>query len=424
MTWTSGHAVPGNRWDLLSGVLPAEPPAVSVIVAHYRQPRQLARTLHALRRQDHPQERLEIIVADDGSPEAPLVNDGAHLVRQDDRGFRLAAARNLGAARATGDILVFLDADTTPEPTFIRELVRLPAVAPDCVTVGRRRHADLDDADPTADIERVAPARELPEPAWLRRAYRESRDLLDADDRGYRHLIGAVLACSRRFFDDIGGFDESFTAYGGEDWEWAYRAWIGGAVFAHVPTAVAWHDGPDAGGRTEASRAAKDDEAIRLADLIPLPGSRGHGLRPQKVDIAVVGPPRATRGQAFVSLDSVLAAVPGAEAVAGAEGARDSGFGSGALDRVRLRIDILRPVRVAPGALAAAVSRVESEGLGELVLSEAHGIDLLRISSMRARARCRRWGRDDLFARRRSTIAGVQPIDGDVDLEAYLGGWG
>ena len=46
---------------------------------------------------------------------------------------------------------------------------------------------------------------------------------LDADDRSYRYVLGALLACSRRLFEKVGGFDESFTAYGGQDWEWAYR---------------------------------------------------------------------------------------------------------------------------------------------------------------------------------------------------------
>ncbi len=214
---TRPTALPGNRWDLLDGVVPAAPPTVSVIVAYYDQPEQLARTLHALSRQDHPAESTEILVVDDGSPTAPVVGERVRLLRQEDRGFRLAAARNLGAAAATGDVLVFLDADTAPEPSYLRELTRLPALAPDCLTVGRRRHATLSGAPVQQPVEQLGPAHELPEPGWLSDAYRRSRDLLDADDRSYRHVIGAVTACHRSLFEATGGFDESFTSYGGED---------------------------------------------------------------------------------------------------------------------------------------------------------------------------------------------------------------
>ena len=42
------------------------------------------------------------VVVDDGSPAPPVVPDGVRLLRQDDRGFRAAAARNLGARHARG----------------------------------------------------------------------------------------------------------------------------------------------------------------------------------------------------------------------------------------------------------------------------------------------------------------------------------
>jgi len=403
----NGRAVPGNRWDLLPG-WPDEPPRVSVVVAHYRQPDQLARTLAALRAQDHPRDRLEVIVADDGSPEPPTVPPGVRLVRQSDEGFRLAAARNLGAAAASGDILVFLDADTVPEPSFVRQLTRLPALSPDVVAVGRRRHADFADIPLDAHPAR---ARVLPEPRWLAEAYRASRDLLDADDRSYRHVIGAVVACSRAFFDETGGFDESFTEYGGEDWEWAYRAWLLGGVFAHVPTAVAWHDGPDAAGRGDL--AGKNAEALRLADLIPVAGSRPRGRASDRIDVLVTAPPRAGDAERFVSVDSALAALHGAEAET--DDARRT-------DRVRVRVELLRPVLVTGTDLSAAVEHVSSAQLGSLVLTR-DGEDLVRIVSARAEARERRWRRSDLFAREKREAPSLVPIGSDVDVEAYLGGW-
>jgi GT2 family glycosyltransferase len=430
-------ALPGNRWDLLDGVQPAEPPTVSVIVAHYDQPEQLARTLHALSRQDHPADRTEILVVDDGSPTTPVVPAHVRLLRQDDRGFRLAAARNLGAAAATGDVLVFLDADTAPEPSYLRELTRLPALAPDCLTVGRRRHAELSGTPIHDPVEQLGPAHELPEPAWLTDAYRRSRDLLDADDRSYRHVIGAVTACHRTLFDTAGGFDESFTSYGGEDWEWTYRAWLAGAVLAHVPTAVAWHDGPEWSDRDDgASLAAKNAETLLLTDLIPVPGSRGRGLPTAHADTVVVPPPGASAAERFVSLDSVLATLPGA--VAGAEGrcARDGLTDRGpgvdrvpggvdrVFDRVRIVVQLDRPLRVAGDVVREAVRRLDAEQLGELTLLDPEGSRLLRIRATRAEARERRWGRADLFPRADVVTDQVRALTEEPDLEAYLGGWG
>jgi GT2 family glycosyltransferase len=464
----AGWAIPGNRWDLLDGVIADPPPSVSVVVVHYDQPRQLERTLHALARQDHPPELVEIIVVDDGSPVPPVVPDGVRLILQPDRGFRLAAARNAGAAAATGDVLVFLDADTAPEPGYLRHLTRLPALSWDSVTVGRRRHAEFGvgdaagagSASPAAfdPVEVVGPRAELPEPRWLREAYERTGNLLELDHRSYRFLIGAVLACSRRFFVETGGFAESFTQYGGEDWEWVYRAWLHGAVIAHVPEAVAWHDGPDSSARTEAGRAGaalatKNDEALRLADLIPVPGSRGWAIEPGRADIVVTGPPPgATPGQAFVTLDSVLAALPGAVVaqtrasvgpVDGAEpgsapptgahldGARLEGahldgarLEGARFDRVRLEVVIQRPVRVHAGALAPAVAAAESDAYAEVVLRNTSGAVLLRLVSRRAAARQRRWGGDPLLPTLSlSAPEGIDELTSEVNLEAYLGGW-
>lgn len=414
-----GIALPGNRWDLLDGRRADAAPTVSVVVAHYEQPEQLERCLAALGGQDHPRDRLEVIVADDGSADAPGVPEGVRLVRQADEGFRLAAARNLGASHATGDVLVFLDADTVPEPGFIRELTRMPGLAPDVVAVGRRRHADLTGAAVVADIRTVVEGRELPEPAWLADAYRRSRNLLEADDRSYRHTIGAVLACSRIVFDATGGFDESFRSYGGEDWEWTYRAWLKGALLAHVPQAVAWHDGPDAGARDEHDRARRNAEAVLLADLIPVPGSRPHGRPTDRVDVAVTAPPGASEGAAFVSVDSVLAAVPGSEWVDAAALAE----ARGRLDRVRLHVEIVRPVRV-DGSLRDLVESTARDGMGVVTVRGEDGAVLLRIRSSRAAAREARWDRDDLFPRVSERVEGVRPLVGEPDVAAYLGGWG
>ncbi|MFJ4036438.1 glycosyltransferase family 2 protein [Microbacterium sp. NPDC090007] len=423
--------VPGNRWDLVAHRRP-QPPRVSVIVTHYAQPDELARTLAALARQDHPRELLEIIVADDGSPQAPAVPDGVRVVRQDDRGFRAAAARNLGAAAATGDVLCFLDADTTPEPGYVRRLSRLPALLPEAVTVGRRRHADLTGVPAAEPIEHAGPARELDEPAWLREAYARSGDLLRADDRSYRYVISAVLACSRAFFDEVGGFDETFASYGGEDWEWAHRAWQSGAVLAHVPDAVAWHDGPDWAGRDGVDRAAEGNrQSLLLAGRIPVDGSAARGVLTRSADLQVVVPGALTPAAAFVCADSFLAAFPRSvvtmDAVPPVAAFDDDPRVRPVADPVDARV-VLRLVAPAvvldPTSLRSALAVLSESDTGRVRLVSPEGAFLGRAHSRRAARRSSRWGTDAAHGESETTVAGLHPLGPEPHVEAWLGGWG
>ncbi len=432
----AGRAVPGNRWDLLDGTWPDSPPAISVIVVHYDQPGQLSRTLAALAAQTHPATRTEVIVVDDGSPRAPAVPDGVTLLFQEDRGVRPGAARTLGAARASGEVLCFLDADTTPEPDYLRALSRLPAIAPEAVTVGHRRHADLTGVALHHPIELAGPAAELPEPAWLRDGYAAARNLLDADDRSYRFVISAVLACSRWFFADTGPFAPEFDTYGGEDWEWAYRAWRNGALLAHVPDAVAWHDGPDWHGRHHAGadrRAEKNAETLRLAQLIPVAGSRGRALRPARAEIVVRLTGSGSPAAAFQCVDSLLEALPEAAVVVPDElasvfaadhrvTAASVAADASALRWPRLDVRVARLARVVPERLRSVCDEVTASGRAAIV----GGPDdpLLHVVECRAELRARRWGVEATGARILDGAGWVRALEDEPDLEAYLGGWG
>ncbi|HEX2028179.1 MAG TPA: ATP-binding cassette domain-containing protein, partial [Nitriliruptorales bacterium] len=98
-------------------------PRVSVIIAAYDEEEHIGRCLARLRTQTY--DPIEIIVVDDGSRDrtgAIVAGCGdVRLLRQPHLGP--AIARNRGAEQATGEILVFIDADMDCPTTFIERLV-------------------------------------------------------------------------------------------------------------------------------------------------------------------------------------------------------------------------------------------------------------------------------------------------------------
>ncbi len=441
-----GTSLPGNAWDLLAD-REAPERSVSVVVTHFEQPAQLARTLAALERQTLAP--AEVLVVDDGSRDAPTVPSGVRLLRQEDRGFRASAARHLGAGHATGDVLVFLDADTTPEPAFVEELTRLPRLAPDLLAVGRRRHADLAGVPLDEPVEEAGPDHELAEPAWLRDAYARSRDLLDADDLSCRFVISAVLACSRWWYAETGGFDPGFTAYGGEDWDLAHRSWLAGGLVAHVPEAVAWHDGPDAG---VVPRGVKTSENVAVAGRIGVPGLAPHGLlglggRRVPVDRLLSLPDDLDERDVLLLADAALHADPGVHLLLGPEhaallegdprvverGSRDA-LSAALATGARVLVEVRRPWALEPfvwRALLRGAGLVGVPGLDGAVgvggVVEWHGaadsstVPVATSVSLRLVRRARRWDEPDP-----EPVVGDlpgAPLDDRVAPESWWGGW-
>lgn len=358
---------------------------IGVVVPYYDDERRLGWVLKALAAQNFPEQRLQVVVADDGSPHPPALPDLRYrcdLVRQEDRGFRAAAARNLGAAAVSGDLLVFLDADTIPAPGYLAAFATAyEQVGSSFFGVGTRRHADFDGCtgeQVEAWVRTCPPTQRLLDaPAWLAEGYARTAELTDADEEDFRLVISAVLAVDRGLFERAGGFDETITGYGGEDWDLAWRCWLLGARMRHVPGAVAWHDGPDAVARTgerSASRAAKDAEALALAARITLPSVRGVGLIWEQPDILVRVHGQHSDAQLFVT---VLALLRGSDAAVWcvdrdalpAVFVADPRVHAGAppddtADRSRFQVDVRAPLQLnCTLAQACAVGEVDVPGV-------------------------------------------------------------
>ena len=103
----------------------AELPMVSLIVAAHDEEEVIAAKVANALALDYPRERLQIVVASDGSDDATAERAreaGADLVLELPRGGKLAA-QNAATERASGEILAFSDANSTWEPGALRKLV-------------------------------------------------------------------------------------------------------------------------------------------------------------------------------------------------------------------------------------------------------------------------------------------------------------
>jgi cellulose synthase/poly-beta-1,6-N-acetylglucosamine synthase-like glycosyltransferase len=113
----------GRRAD--SAPEPAELPSVSLIVPAHDEEQVIVRKVANARALDYPADRLEVVVASDGSSDrtAELARSGgADLVLELPRGGKVAAL-NRAVREARADILAFSDANSYWRPDALRRLV-------------------------------------------------------------------------------------------------------------------------------------------------------------------------------------------------------------------------------------------------------------------------------------------------------------
>ena len=258
---------------------------VSVIIPYYAAPRELGLVLATLERQTYPRGLFDVIIVDDGSP-APLAPPPSPLnlavKRQEDEGFGLAGARNAGARASERDILIFLDCDILVEDDWIASHARWHHAVSDVLTLGLYADVGADDLDADAVRRRKGSLKDAlagrPADARPNQAHLIRTDWLTSrDDDPFRAALGGNLGIGADFFREVGGFDESFTRWGMEEIEFAYRAYALGGLLTPLPDAFGWHQGRlgDEGRETRARQLRV--QRAKVAHLIPHRGIRGDG---------------------------------------------------------------------------------------------------------------------------------------------------
>jgi lipopolysaccharide/colanic/teichoic acid biosynthesis glycosyltransferase/GT2 family glycosyltransferase len=197
---------------------------VSVIVPARGGHDLLVRCLRALSEQRGLEDRLEVIVVDDGS-EQPLKSiaeeHGACCIVQEPLGP--AAARNTGAQAAQGKILAFTDSDCAPVERWLQNLTA-PFDDPEIVGV-KGTYA----SEQAGRVPRFV--QQEYEAKYRRMASLEKIDFIDTYSAAYR----------RDIFLENGGFDSAFPVPSVEDQELSFRLAHKGYRMAFAPQAIVVH---------------------------------------------------------------------------------------------------------------------------------------------------------------------------------------
>lgn len=205
--------------------------SVSIIIPAYNEQESIEKTIRSALDLDYPSDKLEIIVVDDGSKDKTyafaqkLASSRVHVFHKSNGGK--ASALNYGIARARGEIVVTMDADTFAKPAALRRMIarfHSPEIMAVTSSIAIYR--------PQSFWQRIQHI-EYYLTVFLRRAF----SLVNA----IYITAGAFSAYRKSFFDKHGGYDVGNIT---EDLEIALRIQAHDYTIEYAPDAVLYTIGP------------------------------------------------------------------------------------------------------------------------------------------------------------------------------------
>ncbi|KAM6422119.1 polypeptide N-acetylgalactosaminyltransferase 15 [Rhynochetos jubatus] len=227
------------------------PTASVVICFHDEAWSTLLRTVHSILDTAPKASLKDIILVDDLSQQGPLKSalseyisklDGVKLIRSTKR-LGVIRGRMLGAARATGDVLVFIDSHCECQKGWLEPLLarlssnRNSVVSPVIDVIdwktfqyyhSMRLHRGVFDWkldfhwEPVPELEekvRQSPISPIRSPV----------------------VAGAVVAMDRHYFQNTGAYDSDMTTWGAENLELSIRTWLCGGSVEIIPCSRVGH---------------------------------------------------------------------------------------------------------------------------------------------------------------------------------------
>ncbi|CAE7326869.1 Galntl5 [Symbiodinium natans] len=182
----------------------------------------------------------DIVVVDDGS-QPPLEKDfitqefrkeyPVKLVRHK-KAVGLMGAKSAGAAKASGDVIVFFDCHVAPQDSWYREFLESIATNYRRIVVPVITNLDI---DTWKEVNR-------------NQGFAKCYLTWDADFKWVESttpfmpvLSGGLLGISKRWWNETGGYDDGMSGWGGENVDQSLRSWLCGGEIVSLPNAFVAH---------------------------------------------------------------------------------------------------------------------------------------------------------------------------------------
>lgn len=207
---------------------------ISVIIPTFKGAARLPKIIQALEAQTHRDFETLIIV--DGSPDASLevlenlktTLKDLRWISQENRGR--AGARNRGAMDSKGELLIFFDDDTRPQP--------------DCVAAHLAHHRQFGSSLLTANVPEEESKMKSDFQKYKAFLSRKWVAPLNTPHQPLTEktlfLTAANFSLPKKIFEQIGGFDAELNDC--EDFDLGVRAFQAGYPVFFNPHIIAWHD--------------------------------------------------------------------------------------------------------------------------------------------------------------------------------------
>lgn len=214
-------------------------PDISVSIVNLNGEKYLKECLGSLKELNYPQDKLEIIVVDNGSNDNSLdilKKDYPQVkIIKNSKNMGFAYANNQAAKNARGEYIAFLNNDTKVDKDWLVELLR-PVYMDNEIVASGSKVLSIDGKK----IDFIGGMINF-EGKGFQIDYGIPSEDYSSDKYTFLPFVnGGAMMINRRVFLDAGGFDEDFFAYY-EDVDLGWRLWVLGYKVVFAPKSIVYH---------------------------------------------------------------------------------------------------------------------------------------------------------------------------------------